>query len=309
MKISIIIPVYNSEKFLKKLLTSILNQTYNNYEIIIVNDGSTDNSEEIIKSFNSKLIKYIKISNSGPGIARRIGYNHSTGDLIFFVDSDDYLPSDNILENINTIYNNNKFDILLFNFIRKTNKGEKITNVLFNNKLKEKMYDEKFLKYNRIEGALWGKIFVKNKLKEEYFCNYNNFEDYYTTYLYLNDCKKIYYTKKIFYYANRDNENSISKKYDINKYLNTVELLEKIYSSSKYKDVVSTIICNYYTFAINKLYKSDLNTDDKKYLIIKLNELKKYIKIQSILKVKNSKKILIKLVFIFFKGLINKNEK
>ena len=90
-KVSIIVPVYNSSKYLNECINSIINQTYKNLEIIIVNDNSTDNSLDIINSFNDKRIKVINLKeNSGVSIARNKGVEKSTGDLICFLDSDDY---------------------------------------------------------------------------------------------------------------------------------------------------------------------------------------------------------------------------
>ena len=102
-KLSIVIPVYNTEKYLDDCLKSILNQSYKNIELIIVNDGSTDKSENIIKKYlkKSDKIKYKKIINSGVSVARNIGINMSTGKYIAFVDSDDYIDKDMYLKMIN----------------------------------------------------------------------------------------------------------------------------------------------------------------------------------------------------------------
>ena len=92
-KVSIIIPVYNTEKYLEKCLDSIINQEYRNLEIIIVNDGSTDNSMNIIKKYQKldSRIKVFEQSNKGTGSARNKGLDNATGDYISFVDSDDYV--------------------------------------------------------------------------------------------------------------------------------------------------------------------------------------------------------------------------
>lgn len=94
-KISIIIPVYQAEKTLKRCLDSILQQSYTDYEIIVVNDGSSDRSEEIILEYEkiTKKIKYISKENSGVADSRNIGIKNATGDYIVFVDSDDYVKS------------------------------------------------------------------------------------------------------------------------------------------------------------------------------------------------------------------------
>lgn len=89
-KISIIIPVYNTEKYIEKCLDSVLEQEYENKEIIVINDGSTDNSEEKINKYINK-IKYIKKANSGLSDTRNVGIQKATGKYIMFIDSDDYI--------------------------------------------------------------------------------------------------------------------------------------------------------------------------------------------------------------------------
>ncbi len=96
MKVSLIIPVYNVEDYLEKCLDSVEQQTYNQAEVIIVNDGSPDNSYKIIDDFvarNENFISY-KIENSGLGGARNFGLTKATGDYIVFLDSDDYISKD-----------------------------------------------------------------------------------------------------------------------------------------------------------------------------------------------------------------------
>lgn len=94
--ISVIVPVYNSEKYLAACLDSILKQTYQNLEVILVNDGSTDNSAEIIREYaaTDERVVVFSIENSGPGVCRNTGLNHFKGDYVMFVDSDDTLCED-----------------------------------------------------------------------------------------------------------------------------------------------------------------------------------------------------------------------
>lgn len=105
MKFSIIIPVYNTAQYLKKCLDSVINQTYKNLEIIIVNDGSSDNSKELIEEYKNadRRIKAIHKENGGIGSAYKVAFDNITGDYVSFVDSDDYLDIhmyDIILEKI-----------------------------------------------------------------------------------------------------------------------------------------------------------------------------------------------------------------
>ncbi len=102
MKFSIIVPVYNVEKYLDKCLNSIFSNSYSNYEVIIINDGTEDNSEDIINKYLKKYnnIIYIKQKNKGLSSARNQGLKKAKGDYIIFIDSDDYIEND-MLSKIN----------------------------------------------------------------------------------------------------------------------------------------------------------------------------------------------------------------
>ena len=93
--ISVIVPTYNVEKYLNKCVTSLINQTYVNLEIILVNDGSTDNSGSMCDDFakNDSRIRVIHKKNQGLGMARNTGIENATGDYICFIDSDDYVSA------------------------------------------------------------------------------------------------------------------------------------------------------------------------------------------------------------------------
>lgn len=90
-KVSLIVPIFNSSKYLKKCINSLLNQTLKDIEIILINDGSKDESDKIIKEYKDKRIKYISKENEGIGKTRNRGIKEATGEYIAFVDSDDYL--------------------------------------------------------------------------------------------------------------------------------------------------------------------------------------------------------------------------
>ena len=119
MKISVIIPVYNVEKYIVKCLDSLVNQTLENIEIIVVNDGSKDNSQTIIdkyvKKYPKKIKSYIK-ENGGQGSARNLGLEYAKGEYISFVDSDDWLDL-NALEEMYNLAKKDNSDIVICDMI------------------------------------------------------------------------------------------------------------------------------------------------------------------------------------------------
>ena len=126
-KVSVIIPVYNSSKHLEECIKSVVNQTYKNLEIIIVNDASTDESLSIINSFNDKRIKVINLDkNLGVAIARNKGIEVSTGSLICFLDSDDYWYLDKIEKQVKFI-NNKAFIYGDYEYLKRNGKRHRVT--------------------------------------------------------------------------------------------------------------------------------------------------------------------------------------
>ncbi len=117
-KVSVIVPVYNAEKYLEKCISSIANQTLKDIEIIAVNDGSTDSSLDLLDKLSSKYKGKLKIfnkENGGAGSARNIGIENSSGEFIKFVDADDYLKLD-ILERMYTIAKENNVSLVRGNY-------------------------------------------------------------------------------------------------------------------------------------------------------------------------------------------------
>ena len=114
MKISIIIPVYNVEGYLVECLNSVVNQTYRDIEIIIVNDGSTDSSFSIIQQYQlqDERIKIINQENQGLSAARNAGIKKVSGEYIWFVDSDDYITIDACEKIVEKLKQNN-YDLLI----------------------------------------------------------------------------------------------------------------------------------------------------------------------------------------------------
>lgn len=130
IKVSVIIPVYNCEKYIKECIESLINQTLKECEFIFINDGSTDRSKEIIEEYTKKdnRIKLINQKNSGVSIARNTGLEHASGKYIGFVDGDDYIDFDMYKKLYDTISNSN-IDLVISNFEQELD-GKKIINKL-----------------------------------------------------------------------------------------------------------------------------------------------------------------------------------
>ncbi len=158
-KYSIIIPVYNAEKFLSRTLDSLKNQTYRNIEIVLINDGSTDNSENVIKNYisnNNLDIKYKRIENSGPSTARNLGLDLSTGEYVCYLDADDLYKSD-LFSNIAKV--NQDYDICYFGWEEINEDGEKIFE-----------YEKRFAYKTFINGR---EAFLSKFKKQFWICNCN----------------------------------------------------------------------------------------------------------------------------------------
>lgn len=128
-KVSIIVPVYNVEKYLNRCIDSIIKQTFENIEIILVDDGSTDNSGKICDEYALKdyRIKVIHKTNGGLSEARNYGLDIATGDYLLFVDSDDYIDV-NLIKNLEQ-YMDKQLDVIKFKIIRVDEYGKEIKKV------------------------------------------------------------------------------------------------------------------------------------------------------------------------------------
>lgn len=212
--LSIIVPVYNSEKHLKECLDSLINQTYKNIEIICVNDGSTDNSLNILNEYAKKdnRIKIFSKENGGMASARNLGYKFSSGDLITFIDSDDYLELDTYKTAINTLGNN---DLLCFGIktFGKHNDKQKINDdIYYRIKYKGSHYLT-VRKILRTDVSVCNKIFRKSII-DKYEVNFpENFyyEDAEFFFKYIIHCKKIYYLQEYFYNYRRSEKSIMAE--------------------------------------------------------------------------------------------------
>ena len=164
MRISIIVPIYNSEKYLDKCIKSIISQKYSNFELILINDGSTDNSLEICNKYarNDNRIKVINQENKGSIKARKIGISNSSCEYITFVDSDDWLKR-NTLKVVNKSIEVNDPDIIVFNMYKVLCKYTFIRKISNNIYFKgNKIYEGNSIKNNIVTAYFHGHPFPAN---------------------------------------------------------------------------------------------------------------------------------------------------
>lgn len=166
--VSIIVPVYNVEKYIDKCLNSLVNQSYKNIEIIVVNDGSKDNSQQIIDEYKknySKLIKSFIKKNGGLSDARNYGIEKSSGEYLAFIDSDDYIDKDYVKDLYNSIKKNNS-DIAVCGVVDEYNELQK--KKVYKNYIPEKcgnILDDPRQLFNRASAC--NKLFKKSLFKDK----------------------------------------------------------------------------------------------------------------------------------------------
>lgn len=210
-KVSFIIPVYNSEKFLKRCVDSVLNQTYKNIEVILVNDGSTDNTDKICDAYTkNQNVNVIHITHSGAGGARNIGLKLATGAYISFVDSDDWIHPDTAKIILKT-FKENAVDVVEFN-LETTYNFQKVCEPIdhFSTTLESKLEALKRIISNQ-RFSVVVRYYKKNLVKTLQFQENIMSEDVYFTLKMLKKINHLAYisTPLYFYYVNH---NSVSKK-------------------------------------------------------------------------------------------------
>jgi len=162
INLSIIIPVYNAEQTIENCINSILNQTYRDYEIICINDGSTDKSLSILKDMqqkNDNIVIYNQ-ENSGVSIARNNGVKYSRGTYVMFIDNDDYLDSKDCLDKYMSKVLNDDLDILIGSYIRKDQNKK----IIFKQRINVNSSWSKYLEVTPWARVFRRKFLVDNKI-------------------------------------------------------------------------------------------------------------------------------------------------
>ena len=163
-KISVIVPAYNAEKTIVKCLNSILNQSYRNLEVLVINDGSTDHTKELVENISDSRIVLISVDNGGVSKARNIGIDHATGEYITFVDSDDFIDPE-MYETLIKLIHDYHVDIAHCSYKNVKENGDIISVVGEDGKIVNQNHDDAiiFLLEGRMfAGGLWNKLYHKD---------------------------------------------------------------------------------------------------------------------------------------------------
>ena len=223
-KVSIIIPIFNSEELLTDCLSSVKNQTLYDIEIICVDDGSTDNSLKILKNFSKddNRFKIFHHENSGAGFSRNVALGKVTGDFILFLDSDDWIEKDTCEKLYNQAVKLDS-DLVLFDAVRHLPNNQSMDLIHFlgdesNNEFSSFSFNYEFIKdkvLNAYFGVIWSKFYkssfiLENNIKFPNHKLYNDVEFHIKSVLLS---EKISYYPKIFYHYNRFGQNSLQTLY------------------------------------------------------------------------------------------------
>lgn len=305
-KITIIIPVYNVEKYIDKCLNSVINQTYKNLQIIIVNDGSKDNSEDICKKYQKKDKRIICLTQKNHGVsnARNVGLNYANGKYIIFIDSDDWLEPDMI----EVLYFNsikNEADISICDYYMNYENKEIAHNKLAKKIIlqdKSKILEELF-DINTFGGYLWNKLIKRECIyySNNKYTKFNEEVKIQEDILFLTDivqkANKVIYMpqEKKYHYRIRENS-AVNFSYSQKDLTKLIAMEQFIKLKHQYMiENLTKIEYDYYTLARQGIYilakenlkdlklESKIEDISKKYFKIAMKEANQKEKIRAIL--------------------------
>lgn len=232
-KFSVIIPIYNSQKYLNECLNSVINQTYRNLEIILINDGSKDNSLKIMQKFGKEdsRITIVNKKNAGVSAARNSGIAKASGDYVMFVDSDDYFMDMRAIEKL-YVATIKECDVIIYNTFYET---KRITySLLGKSYIYKKEFDD-FLFYiikNEHINSPFNKVYKRQTISKyniQFDDNIRIGEDLLFNIAYFKHCKSVYYLNKTLYFYRTSNTNSATSAYMKNKYTDLMAVNDAMY--------------------------------------------------------------------------------
>ncbi|WP_313114945.1 glycosyltransferase family 2 protein [Aequorivita sediminis] len=231
---SFIIPVFNAELYIQNCVNSILNQKFNNLELILINDGSTDSSGHICDDYalNDRRIRVFHQENKGQGSARNLGLKHANGTYIIFVDSDDALAKNTLELNYQILEKDTSIECLQFPIFMKygTEDAYIRKNIEKKYQLESNEFKKLILEDNVISWIVCDKIFKRDSVKSLKFREDIKFEDNFFMMEYVQNIKTFYSSDKgLYYYYFRADSTTTSKLSEL-KERSTLEVLYLILS-------------------------------------------------------------------------------
>lgn len=233
IQVSVIIPVYNGEKYIERCIKSILNQEFRNFEIIIINDGSNDDTGKICNSLanNDNRIKIVNQNNKGVSKSRAKGVEIAKGEYITFIDADDYIKKD-FLSVLYKECKSSKIDIVCCNSIDCGEKSDDINKKIEHNAIlssKEEALDD-FFEGKRYMYVIWGKFFRKECLKNLVYPNIKYTEDTYVMLELIDlNCKVQVLEYEGYYYYHNNSSVTFNFKGELEKYKDMFITYEFLY--------------------------------------------------------------------------------
>ena len=274
--VSIIIPIYNVEPFLKECINSVVSQTYTNLEILLIDDGSTDNSSAICDFYakNDSRIHVVHKKNGGLSDARNTGMSICSGKYVYFLDSDDYISNDAI-EKLLDYAESKDLDIVLFDaYVIDDNGKPRFTEHYTRKKQDEKIYDGKTLfsklEKNREFIPCIPMMFFSKRVIDKRFKDILHEDELYAIRLYYS-CKKVAYIKGTFYYR-RIRSDSIMTTSSPKHYIGYVQVIEGIDDLINIKDSLANYAFRLYRGCV-RTYAS-LNSQERKVIISDRNKIR-----------------------------------
>lgn len=280
---SIVVPIYNSERTVNKMIESMQKQTFRNFELILVNDGSTDQTEQIIESYAAKdeQIIFITIPNGGPGNARNKGIEQTKGEYLLLFDADDEIKP-HTLNTYASLLTGSKIDLLISSYEMKIIDNQKIIgsrNIMAGNNIYkshdiflENLYT---LMNQQLMYVVWNKVFRLDIIKNNniYFPPYKSCEDRLFNLKYYEYVEACATTDEILYQYSFDGKNSLTNKFLFNKYDTFVEFYDELLSLTKInQEGSSALFLKGVMSCIVPIHSQDcpLNFNEKKEYIKKI---------------------------------------
>lgn len=286
IKVSIIIPVYNGENYIWDCIRSIINQSYKNIEIIVINDGSTDNTAKVLGKCDDERIKIITTENNGVSAARNKGLDMVTGKFVCFVDADDSLQ-ENAIEKLLYIALTEKCDIVVSGITQAKDSSDlsnvRMVGVEFFN---EMLYEQLFF------AVCWGKLICTKLIKNLRFdCSYKIGEDLEWFSRLCYEDIAIYFTSDIVY-NHRDNKNSVTKPFYNSNWEKEVILCEKLIHNN-YGDTKKAAIARYVRINASCISYALNSNDFEKIKSLRQNIKKYFLKYLLISRIKFKNKLVV----------------